>query len=290
MTSLPEVPTDELLNFQDFPTGSEQHTVRIETTNPSLTIDNFDKKEDYKEDNETKTKSFWTLEYYQQFFDIDTDEVLHRIFASINPKEPLGLKLETKPDLYGPFWITITLIFTIAVSGNMASYLHKADVNYHWKYDFHLVSYAATAIISYICIVPSAIWFSLKWTIPPTDVDLTRIPSIFKIMCLYGYSLFIYIPISILWTVQIVWFQWLLVIFAASLSGSVLLLALYPSLRLSNFKLIFAFAIILCHFFLALSFMLYFFHVPNHPPTNVSSPHPLINVPFSHSINKTGNA
>jgi len=32
-------------------------------------------------------------------------------------------KIRTKPDLYGPFWICVTLIFSIAISGNIASYL-----------------------------------------------------------------------------------------------------------------------------------------------------------------------
>jgi len=37
----------------------------------------------------------------------------------------------------GPFWICITLVFTVAVAGNLANYFHSAGEHYKWKYDFH---------------------------------------------------------------------------------------------------------------------------------------------------------
>jgi len=69
-------------------------------------------------------------------------------------------KIRPNPDLYGPFWICISLIFTIA--------------------------------------------------------------TFIEILCIYGYSLFIYIPVAMLWTLNIVILQWLLVLAAILLSGSVL--------------------------------------------------------------------
>lgn len=56
-------------------------------------------------------------------------------------------------------------IFTIAVSGNIASYLQNTNKATHWRYDFHLVSYAATAIVCYVWLVPLALWAALKWTV-----------------------------------------------------------------------------------------------------------------------------
>lgn len=212
-------------------------------------------------------KSFWTLEYYQQFFDVDTKEVVERILASITPRNTNHFKNITKqkPDLYGPFWISITLIFTIAVSGNVANYLQHASNHYHWKYDFHLVSYAATAICVYVTLIPLALWGLLKWSSDITDLDGLEdgtTPTTTELICVYGYSLFIYIPVSILWTIQVNWLQWLLVISAPLLSGSVLLLTLMPALRLSRHKLVLIIGIITCHWLLAAGFMLYFFHVP----------------------------
>lgn len=64
-------------------------------------------------------------------------------------------------------------------------------------------------------------------------------------------------------SLQISFLQWLLVITAALLSGSVLILILMPALRNSKYSLFLIIGIILAHFLLAAGFMLYFFHVPN---------------------------
>lgn len=111
--------------------------------------------------------------------------------------------ISMKPDLYGPFWISTTLvhivinysstletlgrlnvqinfqIFTIAISGNLANYLQHANVAYHWKYDFHLVSYAATAIFCYTCIVPLCLWGALKWTASESSIEMADEVSVY---------------------------------------------------------------------------------------------------------------
>lgn len=72
--------------------------------------------------------------------------------------------------------ISLTLVFTIAVSGNLSSYLQHASKNFHWHYNFHLVSYASTTIIMYVCLVPIILWSLLKWSIKSAeelDADTT---------------------------------------------------------------------------------------------------------------------
>jgi protein YIPF1/2 len=46
-------------------------------------------------------------------------------------------KIRPNPDLYGPFWICISLIFTIAIAGNIVSFLHNFGSDYKWHTDFH---------------------------------------------------------------------------------------------------------------------------------------------------------
>lgn len=118
-------------------------------------------------------KSFWSLEYYQQLFDVNTTDVVERILCSIVPRRHnlVVNRIKLKPDLYGPIWISITLVFTIAISGNIANYFQHMNTKTHWKYNFHLVSYAATAIYTYIGLIPIALWASLKWS-TESDIEL----------------------------------------------------------------------------------------------------------------------
>lgn len=183
--------------------------------------------------------------------------------------------------MYGPFWITITLIFTIAISGNIASYLQHANAKYNWKYDFHLVSYAATAIYIYVLLVPVALWGLLKWSSDVNDLEGLEsgtTPGTLELICVYGYSLFIYIPVSILWSIQINLLQWLLVLIASLVSGAVLVFTLLPALRLSRHKFILMIGIISCHLLLAAGFMLFFFHVPNNSTNVVHHKEPIHNI------------
>lgn len=155
--------------------------------------------------------SFLTIEYYQQFFNVDTYMVLERIANSMIPKRAsanyLRMNIGENPDLYGPFWITVTLvcgadqlqylqclftnvfaplqIFSIAISGNIASYLQQANDSYHWHYNFHLVSYAATCIFLYANILPAILWALFKYSLKPVDeadaieADSVSLPSLF---------------------------------------------------------------------------------------------------------------
>lgn len=171
--------------------------------------------------------------------------------------------IRPNPDLYGPFWVCVTLIFAIGISGNLANYFGSArSGNYHWKYEFHIVSQAATCIFLYAWLLPLILWGTLTWSKSQEeqiDDELIQVRkyinlkcefntfllvSIFKstsycsqgnrsiglleLICLYGYSLTIYIPVAFLWTIQISLLQWLLVIVATLLSGGVLLRSLLP--------------------------------------------------------------
>ncbi|VDH98417.1 Hypothetical predicted protein [Mytilus galloprovincialis] len=178
----------------------------------------------------------------------------------------LKTKIRPNPDLYGPFWICTTLVFTTAIAGNLANYLSMgSSADYNWKYDFHKVSFAATAIFSYWWILPGVIFGFLWWS--GNQIGYTFL----EILCVYGYSLAIFIPISILWVVQFNWFQWLLVILGTVLSGGVLVFIFLPAVRESTKKYTWALIVIifLLHASLAVGFKLYFFHIPQ--STNMDS-------------------
>ncbi|XP_073954273.1 protein YIPF2 [Choristoneura fumiferana] len=278
------IKTGELLNFQDYSPEHNDRSARIEVeavqshqynsamSNPNYTYDEPKLPDDEPQAAPQSNHNFWTLEYYQKYFDVHTNEVVERIISSVVPQKVsrnyFDERIKGKPDLYGPIWISVTLIFTIAVSGNIASYLQHASQAVHWRYDFHLVSYAATAIFGYVWLVPVALWAALKWTVAPQGQDeietqASPTPTMMSLFCLYGYSLSIYIPVAILWTIQVSWLQWLFVLMAALVSGAVLIFWLMPALKKSRYSLLLIGSIIGFHFLLAAGFMLYFFHVPS---------------------------
>jgi len=84
--------------------------------------------------------------------------------------------------------------------------------------------------------------------------------SYLELLCLYGYSLSIFVPISILWVIQVNWLQWLLVAAGTLVSGYVIVSSIVPSLGQKPFSYIFLITIL--HLFMGTGFMLYFFHVP----------------------------
>lgn len=111
----------------------------------------------------------YTVEYFQKYFDVTSEDVFERIRGALIPKygvNYLQRYIRAKPDVYGPFWICLTLVFSIAVSGNIANYIQLATQDYKWKYNFHAVSSAATAIYTYAWLLPMALWAFIKYKEP----------------------------------------------------------------------------------------------------------------------------
>jgi len=232
--------------------------------------------------------NFMTLAFYRQFFDVSTSDVQERLLWSVTPRpaataEFVRKRIRPNPDLYGPFWVCVTLIFSVAISGNVASYLQAAVSHddsmkgFRWHYDFHKVTLAATAVFAYAWLVPAALYMAMwakaennggddnnEGTSTPSPTQI----SFVELLCIYGYSLSIFIPVSVLWTIQISGLQWFLCGAAFLLSSGVLVFALWNnSVKDSgvrkNFGFVLIAVVIALHLLLALGFMLYFFHVPN---------------------------
>ncbi|XP_051742217.1 protein YIPF2 [Ctenopharyngodon idella] len=212
---------------------------------------------------EKQTGGFWTFEYYQSFFNVDTVQVLDRIKGSVMPlpgRNFVKHNIRSNPDLYGPFWICVTLVFSVAISGNIFKFLSEmGDTDYHYRPEFHRVSIAAVAVFLYAWLVPLGVWGFLTWR-QSVERQISGY-TFLETVCVYGYSLFIYIPTSILWTIPLYWLQWLLIVIAMVISGSVLVMTFWPAVR-DDTKLT-AFTtmavIVSLHALLAVGCKLYFF-------------------------------
>ena len=105
--------------------------------------------------------------------------------------------------------------------------------------------------------MPTFIYFFFRWR-------LNRVEYTFlELLCIYGYSLTIFIPVSILWIIPINWLQWTLTIVASLISGSVLIVTFWPSVntehrRFSALSILF---VLIAHLLMAVCIMFVFFHI-----------------------------
>ncbi|XP_056609867.1 protein YIPF2 isoform X2 [Triplophysa dalaica] len=228
---------------------------------------------------EKQTGGFWTFAYYQSFFNIDTVQVLDRIKGSVIPlpgRNFVRHHIRSNPDLYGPFWICVTLVFSVAIMGNLSTFLNnKGDPGFHYRPQFHRVSIAAVTVFLYAWLVPLGVWGFLTWR-QSVERQISGY-TFLETVCVYGYSLFIYIPTS-----------WLLIVVAMVISGSVLVITFWPTVR-DDTKLT-AFAtmavIVSLHALLAIGFKMYFFQLPTY--TGSSPPAQHITPASNHSSSTMG--
>ncbi|KAF6721608.1 Protein YIPF1 [Oryzias melastigma] len=193
----------------------------------------------------------------------ESAEVLERVRGSMMPfpgRSFLKHYVRTSPDLYGPFWICVTLVFSMAISGNLSTFLSQTgNPEYHYRPQFHRVTIAAAVIFIYAWLVPVALWGFLTWR--RRAERQIGVFSFLETVCVYGYSLFIYIPTSVLWSIPVQWLQWILVLVSMGVSGSVLVLTFWPVVR-DDTKVMAAATlatILVLHTLLAVGCKLYFF-------------------------------
>ncbi|KAF7762127.1 hypothetical protein Agabi119p4_8720 [Agaricus bisporus var. burnettii] len=201
---------------------------------------------------------FWTVEYYQQYFDVDTQTVLKRCYTTLIPTQSrtyISTYLNP-PDMYGPFWVLTTLIFTLFLSSSLAAsisaYLSAEGTNY--DYNFTLLSLAVSVVYAYGLALPILLWIALRY-LGVGDW------SIVEAMAVWGYAQFVWIPVSILCVIPEPITRWVLVGLATALSGWFLVANIYPVLASAEAKATRLIIIVLAilHLGLALTFKVLFF-------------------------------
>ncbi|KAK3531288.1 hypothetical protein QTP70_015751 [Hemibagrus guttatus] len=90
------------------------------------------------------------------------------------------------------------------MSGNLSSVLvHYGQPQYKYVPEFRKVTVAATAIYSYAWLVPLVLWGFLTWRSRKISSILSY--SFLEIVCVYGYSLAVYVPAVVLWGIPSVY-------------------------------------------------------------------------------------
>jgi hypothetical protein len=182
--------------------------------NPNI---NFNEKSTINEEVPKKTTHWWNIEHYNYLFNVTTKQVGIRLLFSLIPMPKFFSLIQSNPDFYGPFWIASTLIFILASIGNIETWLKAVETNQQdtWYFDVKKLSIATGVIYGYLAIIPLILYgicnyysINLKWL---------------DIICIYGYSFFIYLPISILCVLPFTTLQWIFIGIAGILSTSFLL-------------------------------------------------------------------
>ncbi|KAF9595635.1 hypothetical protein IFM89_001508 [Coptis chinensis] len=160
-------------------------------------------------------KGVFSISSYTEYFDVDTDVVLDRIKSSLYPVNgDFFGKISNSPDLYGMIWISTSLVFVIAALGNCATYLisKRSDNSTSWSFDVSYLNVAACAVYGYSILVPTAFYFLLQYF--GTSASLVRL------WCMWGYSLFIFIPSAFLLLIPVEFLRWAIIIITGSASAS----------------------------------------------------------------------
>jgi hypothetical protein len=255
------------LNFQNFGLEDSPFTnPNTDRRNPSTVKDtsnlvsgNIDLNEDTQTDSKLpNAHNIFSFKYYQQFFDVDQEQVYSRLLRSIIPTLNSNFILDhvqPLPDLYGPLWICITFVFSTAICGNLAHYIetHGQD---RYENDFGLVTGATSLITSYVLFVP----FFLYWALWYRKAEIQY--SYLELLSAYGYSLAAFVPVSILWVIHFHWFRWVLIFAAIGIGGIMLYNIVWPAVKNDpNRAVAFAIvgAVLILHGSLALGFKSYYF-------------------------------
>ncbi|CAI2347086.1 unnamed protein product [Caenorhabditis sp. 36 PRJEB53466] len=215
----------------------------------------------------TRKGNLFSFEYYQQFFDVETDQVVKRLLNSVVPTHRNYIQdfLQPIPDLWGPFWVSVTLVFAIGIFGNLAQFIESNGGKGSYGSDFRMVTSASTIIFLYVVVVPLLL-YGLFW-----NRRSEMMHPYVDLVCLYGYSLAIFIPVSFLWIIDIGWFRWALIFISVGLSGTVLARAIWPAVQNDTNKLV-AFGtvvtVVVLHFLLAFTFKEFYFDAM-HPTKTV---------------------
>jgi hypothetical protein len=159
-------------------------------------------------------KGVFSVLSYTQFFNVDTDIVVDRLMSSFYPTGNFFSKIDANPDLYGLVWICTTLVFLIASFGNCATYLMKKrnDSATSWNFDVNYVNLAAGSLYGYAVIVPLGFYFLLQY--------LGSNAKLVHFWCMWGYSLFIFVPCSFLLLIPVEFIRWIIILITGAASAA----------------------------------------------------------------------
>ncbi|KAK9451062.1 uncharacterized protein V1518DRAFT_412439 [Limtongia smithiae] len=142
------------------------------------------------ENDPNRPLSVWTIHFYQQFFNVETNDVFQRCRYALYPRVSFVETIGDNPDLYGPFWIASTVIITLFFSSTLAGAIASHVAGAKYEYNFGLLSAAAALMYGYTFIVPIVLWGILKYY-------KSEHARLLECVTLYGYANTIWVPVAL---------------------------------------------------------------------------------------------
>ncbi|VDO13812.1 unnamed protein product [Rodentolepis nana] len=251
-------------------------------------VDLVDNEEDSVQNNDSPSASTskFSIDYYRTYFDVDTYQVVQRSLSGLIPfskRFSLAASLKPNPDLYGPFWITVTIIFSVAFSGSIHEYIQSKDAAALSTFNFGRVTISTTLLFLYWCVLPavltSVIYFKRQSAVSDIEVvhdePKPKFGSLFtELLAIYGYSMISFIPAAVLLCIPGSYLQYTLIGVACVISLIVLCTTTWSTFKQRRKKLAFGLLvlIIVAHLIMTVSLSVVFFHQPARQAESVQSP------------------
>jgi hypothetical protein len=162
-------------------------------------------------------KFFCCFAIFKKYFQITSNDFILRFINSFIPfNNKFGNLIKNNPDLYGPIWIYTSLIILLSATGSLTRTIQGHN-NKNFFQEF-------------IPIAGSTIYM-VGFGLPILITILMKVFGIklgfVHVICTYGYSFSIFLPISIICVIQYNYIQWIALIYAVFSSTSLLVVNYY---------------------------------------------------------------
>lgn len=139
------------------------------------------------------------INYYRQYFDIDTSQFLTRAVSLALPVGKVAALRADEPhvelpELYGAVWCTATIIVLLFLCSTglqiLAQWMRPGSGAY--AYDFGLLTKSFTLLYGYVVVVPVAVYAATRWWFKVQPYPLVLLVSV------YGYATTAWVPAAVL--------------------------------------------------------------------------------------------
>jgi len=149
------------------------------------------------------------IESLQTLWNVSSSEVARKLFAAMFPVtkavEEEESDFRSNPDLYGPFWIATTVSLLLFITTNVDILLGKTGVETDYKFFVIVAGLVYGCLVGVPLILGCLFYFITRnSSLPFTNLRL--------LASLYGYSLIVLLPVSLLCLIPFTVAKWVAVV------------------------------------------------------------------------------